>query len=183
MMDNIDEYSKEVFEAIIDYGYVVRFYNEFRKLNLALDSDPGSAELFFKRGSLYYDNYKYEEALKDFDKAILINSKYSSCYNSRGCLYGKMKRYEMAELDFTLAIKYSNNESKGIYFANRSACREDLKKYQLSIVDLKKAAGLGHKASIKKLKRRNIKFGEYREDEKYCPACQEKPCMCSSFNP
>jgi len=56
-----------------------------------------------------------EEALKDFNQAIELDSKYAWAIARRGETYGLMKRYQEALADFDQAIELDSNKDWGYY--------------------------------------------------------------------
>ncbi len=64
-------------------------------------------EHFTKGTSLNYDGY-YEDAILEFNKAILLDSTYADAYNDRGFSYDKLAQYDNAMNDFNQALQYYN---------------------------------------------------------------------------
>ena len=61
------------------------------------------------RGILYYNQGKYNLAEKDYNKAIVLNSRYTKAYINRGILFKKLGEYNLAEKDYTKAIELNRN--------------------------------------------------------------------------
>ena len=59
----------------------------------------------FSRGFSKFNLKNYEEAIKDFDKAIEIDPQQSGSWSMRGLTYLRTIRYELAEKDFKNFIK------------------------------------------------------------------------------
>jgi tetratricopeptide (TPR) repeat protein len=51
------------------------------------------------RGTLYYNQQKYELALSDYSKAIEINPNYANAYNNRGVVYALTRDFPKALAD------------------------------------------------------------------------------------
>ena len=68
--------------------------------------------------SSHYGNVKkgdIDQALLDYDKAIAINPKDSSAFDSRGNAYFAKGKYDLAILDFTKAIEINPNSALAYY--------------------------------------------------------------------
>ena len=78
-----------------------------------------NAKVYTDSGDTHYDNREYEKALKDYNKAISINSKYARAYNNRGIVFLKIQKdYNKAIADFSEAINTSPEVSG--YYNNRA---------------------------------------------------------------
>jgi tetratricopeptide (TPR) repeat protein len=58
---------------------------------------------FYNRGSLYNLSGKYEEALRDFNKALEMNSADAMAYVGRANSFTHLGKYDMARSDFEKA--------------------------------------------------------------------------------
>ena len=66
---------------------------------------------------------RYQEALRDFDKAIELKPDYTLAYNNRGVTYFKMKRYDEALRDFERSLALDPNNAQ--FSTNRAdTCRK-----------------------------------------------------------
>ena len=83
---------------------------------------------------------RYEEALKDFDRAIEINSDSAENIADRGLTYQIMKRYENALKDFDRAIQLDPKEDS--YFYLRALTYRAYNEFDKSQKDLDNAIKL-----------------------------------------
>ncbi|NSW44495.1 MAG: tetratricopeptide repeat protein [Bacteroidales bacterium] len=64
---------------------------------------------YYNRATMYSMNNRLNEALNDFNKAILLDSMVSDYYSNRGITYFKAKNYKAAIKDFKHAILLNEN--------------------------------------------------------------------------
>ena len=83
---------KEVLEAIA-------------MLNQAVARDPSYVLSYANRGLAFYKAKRYEEALRDYDKAVSMNLNKAELFNNRGILHGETGNTLNALKDFTAAVK------------------------------------------------------------------------------
>lgn len=94
--------------------------------------------LFYaERGALYVIQGLYDEAIKDFTKAIRFNLKDYETYMNRGLLYAIQGLYEKAIIDFTKAIEIYPNCERG--YKNRGLVYAIQGSYDKAIEDFTKA--------------------------------------------
>lgn len=72
---------------------------------------PQEPTVYFLKGTLLVSGGKYEEALKEFDKAIEINPNYAEAYNNKGLALFKLGRFKDAIKEIDKAIKLNPNNS------------------------------------------------------------------------
>ncbi|MDY6781947.1 MAG: tetratricopeptide repeat protein [Cyanobacteriota bacterium] len=89
------------------------------------------------RGETYRLMGRYEDALRDFDKAIAIDSEYKWAIASRGETYRLMERYEEALKDFDRAIELDPQYEWAI--ANRGNTYFLMKRYEEALKDYDRA--------------------------------------------
>ena len=78
--------------------------------NDTIPSAPQTAEEWSDKGSVAHGNGDYDEAIKCFEKAIKLNSKYAEAYNNLGYAYAVGKEnYEKAIKYYKKAIKLNRN--------------------------------------------------------------------------
>ena len=56
--------------------------------------------VYFHRGNARYDKQNYDQAIRDFDKAIELRSDYAAAYNNRGSAYYAKGDYDRAIADW-----------------------------------------------------------------------------------
>lgn len=135
-----------------DYNLCIDYYNKIIEMtdNLLKEYDENS-EKYSKYKNNYLIAYNnrgiaknnlglYEEAIKDFDKAIELDSNYLSAYNNRGISKAKLGNNEEAIKDFNKAIELNPNISEA--YNNRGNAKNNLKQYEEAIKDFDKAIKL-----------------------------------------
>ncbi|MBF0540923.1 MAG: tetratricopeptide repeat protein [Nitrospirae bacterium] len=103
---------------------------------------PTTKDLINK-GLSFCKNGNYQEAIKCFNIAIGINSKYAMAYLVRGTCYDKLSNYQQAIEDFTKAIKLIPQYAEAYY--NRGASNGKLGNYQQAIEDFTQTIKLNSK--------------------------------------
>lgn len=78
---------------------------------------PNLAKPYNNRGILYAQNMKYEDALRDLNRSIILNPNLAEAYNNRGLVFLSLKNYEQAINDFNRAIELNKNISE--FYNNR----------------------------------------------------------------
>ncbi|WP_288695305.1 tetratricopeptide repeat protein [uncultured Brachyspira sp.] len=78
--------------------------------------------------------------MKDYDKAIELDSDYSDAYNNRGIVKNILGKYEEAIKDYDKAIEL--NPNNGAFYNNRGVSKENLEEYNEALKDYKKALEL-----------------------------------------
>ncbi len=63
----------------------------------AIQINPNYAGAYYNRGSIYYNQEKWDLAIADFNKAIDINPNLAQAYNNRGNVYDNQKKWDLAE--------------------------------------------------------------------------------------
>jgi len=95
------------------------------------------AEAYYNRGVAYAKLNQYEQAIKDYDKAIELNPNYAEAYNNRGNAYAKLNEHERAIEDFNKAVELNPNLAEA--YGNRGIVYSEIQRYEESARDLKKA--------------------------------------------
>ena len=90
----------EHFVALLDVEDGVKVYTK------AIEINPEFAEFSFSRGLLYETFLEDDEkALEDFNRAISLDSKNYTYFETRGNLFKRLERYDDAILDYKNALK------------------------------------------------------------------------------
>jgi len=113
-----------------------RYDEGLAAINQAINLAPRAA-WYVNRGSLYYNQQKYELALSDWNKAIDINPNFADAYYNRGLLYSDQQKYELALADYNKAINLNPNFADA--YNNRGNLYKNLQKYELALSDYSKA--------------------------------------------
>ena len=106
-------------------------------LSLGIEKYPENENLYFWRAFYFNVFKKYEEAVKDYNKAIELDPNNSVNYNNRSLAKYNLKQYEEAIKDLDKAIELDPNNSVAYY--NRGLSKNKLKQYEESIEDYNKA--------------------------------------------
>lgn len=92
------------------------------------------------QGATLHGLAQYQEALKQYNKAIELDPNYGSAYYNRGLTLSDLENYKDAIRDFTKAIKLNPHDHEAYY--NRALCHRNLKGFQIAINDLTKALSM-----------------------------------------
>ena len=95
-------------------------------------------EYYFLKGVDHFQNNSYELAIRNFTRAIALNSENADIYLGRGLSHNRLSQYELAIADFTLALKFINDDNRrSILYFNRGMNYLSLNKYDRAILDFK----------------------------------------------
>lgn len=72
---------------------------------------PRSAVLWNKTGLAYHHLFALDEAMKDYQLALILDPHYAEAYNNLGAIYHARRRYGLAERMYKRAIKYQPNSA------------------------------------------------------------------------
>jgi len=157
-----DLFSKQQYQAIIDllpdslleeyndaalYSWPAAAYNKLKDYdrtlfyaNMVNRVNPESAYGFFFRGLAYNGKGRFDEAVKEFTKAIISNNENADFFRYRGIAYSSLEDYENAIKDFSEAIKINGKD--GYAFFHRGLAYLRQKEYDKAIIDNTKAIEL-----------------------------------------
>jgi len=112
---------------------------KYNELQIYLDLKIYLDKCYYLRSIINSNIFeKYQEALKDINKAIELDSKNAGYYDTRARLFSdQMKKYDKALQDYTKAIELDSNGS-GYYIA-RMFCFFQLKRFDEALTDINKA--------------------------------------------
>ncbi len=105
----------------------------------------------------------YDRAIKDFDRAIRLNSGDARYYNNRGFALNGKHEYERAIEDFDKAIKLDSG--KAMYYNNRGVAHLRLKDYDRALEDFDKTLKIDSKFSSAYHNRGMALSGKGRHDK------------------
>jgi tetratricopeptide (TPR) repeat protein/S1-C subfamily serine protease len=141
--------------------YELKRYDEgLAAINQAINLAP-RAGWYVNRGSLYYNQKKYELASDDYNKAIELNPNLAMAYNNRGGIYYNQQKYELALADFNKAIELDSKLAEA--YNNRGGIYYNQKKYDLALADFNKAIELDSNLAMAY----NNRGGIYYNQQKY----------------
>ena len=72
--------------------------------NAAFVSDPNNYETYFRRAIAFLGLWKYNQALRDFDKVIQLKPEFTNAIFQRGTLLLKQCKLAKANIDFELVV-------------------------------------------------------------------------------
>ena len=98
------------------------------------------AKKYYHLGVECYNNNDFEGAIKDYTKAIAIDSDFIDAYNDRGAVYYEIGKYEDAINDYTKVISLKSDCKEA--YNNRGASYSALKKYKDAINDYNEALNI-----------------------------------------
>ncbi|CAK93756.1 unnamed protein product (macronuclear) [Paramecium tetraurelia] len=91
-------------------------------------------------GNQSYESGRTDEALLEYDKALILNPNNSLIYHNRGILYYNMEKNEEALLDYNKAIELNSQDSK--IYNNRGNLYSDLGRSDDALNDFNQAIKL-----------------------------------------
>jgi tetratricopeptide (TPR) repeat protein len=102
--NKIDKLRELKLEAI---NSIYNMQNDDAKENLekALKINSKDPEIYYLLGNVYFNEKKYDEALKYYTEAIEIDSTYAQAYTSRGKIYRMYNKRDEWCADFTKAYQ------------------------------------------------------------------------------
>jgi tetratricopeptide (TPR) repeat protein len=107
-------------------------------------------------GNSYHGLGDYQQAIKDFDRAIELDPKLAEAYWGRGKTYHGLGDYQQAIKDFDRAIELDPKLAEAYW--DRGKTYNELGKYQQAIENWKRAAQLGNEGARDLLRSKEIKW-------------------------
>jgi tetratricopeptide (TPR) repeat protein len=101
-----------------------------------LTSSPFSADVHCYKAAVFAHNHQPDEAIAEFDRAILINPRFEIAYNDRGNEYDQKKEYSKAISDYSRAMLCG---FKAVHWSNRAAVYLTLRRYDKALSDATEA--------------------------------------------
>jgi tetratricopeptide (TPR) repeat protein len=86
------------------------FEPQITYLNSLIEDDPENSEYFFQRAKVYYDAYKYNEALNDINQAIYLDSNEELYYDLQARIYHRLGKLNLALTTAHRAESYKNDD-------------------------------------------------------------------------
>lgn len=103
--------------------------------------NPGDADAFNNRGTVFYKLGRYQQAINDYSHAIRLQPEHADGYNNRGLAYGRTGRYQQAIDDFNKAIHLKPNFADA--YNNRGYAHFLQGNKNMGCFDAQKACSLG----------------------------------------
>lgn len=115
-------------------------------LLFAIEQQPEDDQLYQMLGTLYHNNEKPAEALKQFKKAVELNSSNAIAHQGLGMIYAQIfGEHRQAITHFSKAIE--TNSHKANIFFNRGCSYMLLEERSKAKDDFRKASDMGHTKS------------------------------------
>ncbi len=105
-------------------------------------SDDLKEALFKCRGSARHELNQFEDALKDYENAVIINPQAGDAYFRMALLHETLGHYEEAIKNYDKVIEFDTKDpilNRGSAYNNRGIIKEKLGRYEEAIEDFKKA--------------------------------------------
>lgn len=109
-------------------------------INKAENVSAGSAQDYYRRGTQYYGEGKYNMALEFYSRAIKLKPDYTEAYNARGSIYSIKGNGKEAIFDFSKAIEYKLDSVEG--YSGRAMAYSSMGEYAKAIQDFDKTIEL-----------------------------------------
>ncbi len=130
------EYNSKFYQAFYLQGLIsfekTNYEDAIHYFSKVIEIDPNYSEAYNDRGSAYRLLEKYNEAVEDYSKAIMLK-KTAIYYNNRGSVKMKLEKYAEAIDDYTAAIILDS--SYYIAINNRGVAKIEIKNYLGAIND------------------------------------------------
>ena len=101
-----------------------------------ITKSPNKPRPYNRRGFILKETKRYDEMIKDFNKAIEINPRFESAYDNRGTVFFLTNRLDDALKDYNKAIELKPDFAET--FEHRGALLIQLKRYKEAIYDYNK---------------------------------------------
>ncbi len=96
-------------EDLLEDGFQESGKKAIKIFTKVIELDSNNAEAYWRRAHVYYRMKKYNKALDDLNKSLLVDSTftYDQVISDRGQTKEMLKNYSEAILDFTAAINFA----------------------------------------------------------------------------
>ena len=116
------------------YDDAIEHYSE------ALKQNPRQVEVYYNRGTAYYNKGEHNLAIEDFNTAIQLNPNLAEAYANRGTAYNDKDEVDRAIEDFDAAIQLNPNLAES--YNNRGTAYNKKAEYIRAIEDYNKVIEL-----------------------------------------
>ena len=89
-------------------------------INVDILRDPNNYANYAKRGEIYSDMGRYQEAIADYTRAIKLAPNYYGLYHRRAEVYEKLNMLQEAIADYTSALEIDPDDFFSLYFRGRN---------------------------------------------------------------
>lgn len=108
MGTSAQDYCKRAYQ-FVDAGYPKEAIDLF---DLAIKKDPNFFEAHYNRGVVHFLMKNYQEAIKDFSRALSVEPKNPVVYASRGEVYQTINDSDKALRDYKIAARLGSVETQ-----------------------------------------------------------------------
>ena len=121
--------------------YKMGDYNKaLQKANHLIETDPKQIDHYLLRGNIYLRQKETYKALKDFNAAVKINTRYYLALNDRAMAYLELEKYSEALKDLNTSILLEPSNASAYY--NRGQVKIKQKEARKAIYDYNQALHL-----------------------------------------
>lgn len=124
------------FEFRVDFGDL----HDSEPISQRIAGDGENAEHYYKRGLAYGQFEQWNNALKDFTKAVELDTTLAGAHLERGRMLARRSHHAEAIQSFTRAIELSTDLANA--YANRAQSMQALNKWTEALADWEKASKL-----------------------------------------
>lgn len=134
-------------------------------LNKAIDLDPFYAEALNKRGQVYDELKRFDDAIKSYNRAIEIHPYKAAPYISRSYAFIRKEEIKeaLADLDMAISLEPFRKEA----YNNRADAYRRIRKYHEAITDCQKALEIDPEFDLAYATLAEIAAVQHRESEFY----------------
>ena len=151
---------------------MARFILFFLSFIIVASSMAGpSLRGLYKSGRAKYAKAEYDEALKDFDKAIELRKGVAKLYFARGLVYIKKRDFARASSDFDTVIKLKPTSAHA--YGYRAYCYEQLGARERALQDCSIALALDEEDKMALSVRKRLQRKMAQDHEGYIPTAGE----------
>ena len=129
---------------LLGMGYFYRLSGDLvqslKAYDLLLSGHADFAPGYNNRGCLYGFLEKYDNALRDVNKAIRLNPQFMEAYSNRGLVYLKTQKWDKSIADFSTALQFQPDNADAYYY--RGFAKKTKGDLQGSVVDFTRALEL-----------------------------------------
>lgn len=120
--------------ALLGYIYVIKgVYRTARNEYIqAIAYDSAQAAYYYNLANVEQMMEKWNDAIGNYSKAILLKKSYVDAYKNRGYIYLNLFRYPLALRDFDSALKYSQNNTDIMLY--RGMTLTSMKRYKEALL-------------------------------------------------
>jgi len=113
---------------------------------VALSAFGQNGKKFFKAGTEFVENLKYEDAVVQFTSALGLEPSNAEYYNARGLAYEMLSKYPEAKDDYEKAIVFEPKQ-EGAFISLGRVCNK-MGNYEEALVRLNRASGLNKRNAL-----------------------------------